>query len=79
VRSSYAFSHQEGFGRLITSGKMMRAGQGAKTGAADASFLRTVRRGPRSHPDATEGTFLEDVEEERPSGASNGHISGAPT
>ena len=24
VRSGYAFAHQEGFGRLITSGKMMR-------------------------------------------------------
>ncbi len=24
VRSSYAFAHQEGFGRLITSGKIMR-------------------------------------------------------
>ena len=24
VRSGYAFAHQEGFGRLITSGRMMR-------------------------------------------------------
>ncbi|RZF37486.1 hypothetical protein LSTR_LSTR005361, partial [Laodelphax striatellus] len=24
VRSGYAFAHQEGFGRLITSGKIMR-------------------------------------------------------
>lgn len=24
IRSGYAFAHQEGFGRLITSGKIMR-------------------------------------------------------
>ena len=32
VRSGYAFAHSEGFGRLITSGRIMReAGQGAVT------------------------------------------------
>lgn len=31
VRSSYAFSHQEGFGRLITSGKLVRIGSGANS------------------------------------------------
>ena len=27
VRSGYAFAHQEGFGRLITSGRIMKQGQ----------------------------------------------------
>ncbi|CAG0925471.1 unnamed protein product, partial [Notodromas monacha] len=31
LRSGYAFSHQEGFGRLITTGKIMRRGLRAKS------------------------------------------------
>lgn len=31
IRSGYAFAHQEGFGRLITSGKIMRTPRNSET------------------------------------------------
>lgn len=43
IRSGYAFSHQEGFGKLITSGKIMRKSQEYNLNVPNQDQTRTPR------------------------------------
>ncbi|XP_014871003.1 phospholipid-transporting ATPase ID isoform X1 [Poecilia latipinna] len=58
-RSGYAFSHQEGFGELITSGKNMRLSSLALANFASkhsSSWIETLRRKKTNHtPPSTSG------------------------
>ncbi|KAM4735241.1 phospholipid-transporting ATPase ID [Anableps anableps] len=58
-RSGYAFSHQEGFGELITSGKNMRLSSLALANFASkhsSSWIETLRRKKNNHtPPSTSG------------------------
>lgn len=61
IRSGYAFAHQEGFGRLITSGKIMR-----KLPNPDFNISNIIKFNSSNHTQRDDGTNVEVIDNRAP-------------